>query len=113
MTKLTCCCCNRHTGNVWRLVDNQRLCEVCAATLEEEAVRELEIIADGGELQRPLSHQEIANLEQALRQMQSEPVREETPEELEELAQLEQAMFEYHEGEAVARMADCLECGDP
>jgi hypothetical protein len=36
-------------------------------------------------------------------------VREETPEEREWLAELEQAMIEQHENEAIARMADCLE----
>ena len=94
-----------------RLAGRRRTVAVraCAAALEEGAARELEVIADGGELQRPLAHQELANLKRALRQMQSEPVREEAPEELERLAELERAMAEQHEDEATMRMADCLE----
>jgi hypothetical protein len=51
----------------------------------------------------------IANLERMAEQMRREPAREETPEELEELAQLEQAMIEHQEQEAIAQMADRLE----
>jgi hypothetical protein len=107
---LTCCRCRRNTGAVWRLVDHQRLCEMCAAELEGGIGWELEIITGGSELPRPVPLSELhANLQRAAEEMRRQPVREETPEELDALAELEDAMIAQHENEEIARLADRFE----